>query len=338
MKIITYLDQNDRPKITSYKMTINEKVVLFDCGNIIDNAKDVDYIFISHEHQDHWKGLIDVILNTNARIFSTRTTKNLICALLEKILYWNKRPEGHNIKRAFANIETLYFEETILLDGLKATLYPSGHTFGSSMIYIQADLENVLYTGDMDYQPKNVNHQYYFPLNNKVDYLIVDGTTFIKDDIKKQSVQRIRNFNNNIIKINVRPEKAVYVAHAFINTGKYDDYKVFLRRDLSWYIESLHKQGYPIFTSKKILLETQKQGLGDVKGKKILISNDKYDVYNKDYMLSLHISHDDLVTFIHSLVSNPNVYIGHYNLNSKKRLVDFASYYDFNVLDEGVNK
>ena len=51
-------------------------------------------------------------------------------------------------------------EKNIFNKDIQFTLYRSGHTFGSSMIFLETKEYNLLYTGDIDYVSSDTNRQY----------------------------------------------------------------------------------------------------------------------------------------------------------------------------------
>ena len=83
MKINGYLDAN-RPsgKITSYEININQEIFFLDFGFDeldINKIKRIKYIFISHEHYDHFKALFKYAeyLSSNVVIYMTKTVKKI---------------------------------------------------------------------------------------------------------------------------------------------------------------------------------------------------------------------------------------------------------------------
>ena len=136
-------------KVTAYKYVIDNKEIFLDFGsrNITQSdIKNVDYIFITHEHLDHWEMLLKYELvkelNPKCEIYATKTTKELIQFLaIERIKKYSYKEEAYNyIINIINNIKScLLKKEYELSDTLKFTLFRSGHTFGSSMIYIKSN-------------------------------------------------------------------------------------------------------------------------------------------------------------------------------------------------------
>lgn len=314
-------------KITTYKFNLNKKTILFDYGTKIDDIDKVDYIFISHEHFDHYNGILEQALEISdyTKIFSTKTTKLLLIELIKMNLSTLdiKNNEKKRIIKLIEGIIEVPFEEEINLDNdLKFIFYPSGHTYGSAMIYLKGE-KSFLYTGDMDFHPKRFERQYYFNYNLDVDYLICDGTKFLDDE--KLESNDLSNLKSNKLTFKVRPEKAVFLAHKFANTSFFKDYKIFFEKDLKWYLDIIYKEGYNPYIVDKVMLDFKEI---EHKTKSIYLSSKKYEKFKRNNFISLHIAKNDLLDFI-SKVNAKNVLIGHYNSNNPPN--------DFTCIRIGVN-
>ena len=160
---------------------------MLDCGSTMfrkEDFADVKYFFISHAHLDHWIGLylnFDAVKNDSI-IFTTTTTKKLINVIVDDLLNGETiktNGEKRQIRNMFANIKEVYFEQPFELGNLTFTLYPAGHMFGASMLYIEGKNNTFLYTGDMDYVEGNKERSYYFDSSKRIDYLLIDGTKLL---------------------------------------------------------------------------------------------------------------------------------------------------------------
>lgn len=310
MKIIGY---SSLDKITTYKFVLNKKTILFDYGSKVDNIKDVDYIFITHEHFDHYQGLLFQALeiNENIKIFSTKTTKLLLLELVKMNLSTLdiKSNEKKRVIKLIEEIIEIQFEQTYFLDdGLSFIFYPSGHTYGSAMIYLIGD-ECILYTGDMDYHRKRLDRRYSFDYNNIVDYVICDGTKILDDE--KIESNDLSNYKSKKLTFMAKPEKAVFLAQRLAQASYFKDYKIFYERDLKWFLDILYSQGYNPYIEDKIMLDL---GIDYGYDKTIFISSKKYEKFKRNNFLSLHIAKNDLLDFL-AKISAKKVLIGHYDLN-----------------------
>lgn len=316
------------PKITSYIITINNKKILLDFGaTLSDNVLNtLDVVFISHEHKDHTSGLIESILKLreDCKIIMTRTTKLIILESMQREFVLIDKMK--KIKRLEAAIELLY-EENYLLDGIIFRLYQAGHTYGSSMLYIEGEYK-LLYTGDFNYYSKYNGLQYKCD-NLDLDYLILDGTNLLKNDFKRQSVTHLNKISNDIDRfyIHARAEKAILIGQILALEGKE---KIYYEPDLQWYVNILIAQGYAPYLGNAIFIdknELYKKENG------IYISSNLFEDFNKEYNIGLHISNENLMDFIYKM-NNPKILVGHYRLSSFDEIKNLTEYY---LIKEGVN-
>jgi glyoxylase-like metal-dependent hydrolase (beta-lactamase superfamily II) len=331
-------------KITSYKFEMENKRIMVDCGSGDIRKWDVenlDYLFISHAHMDHWEQLYNLApdINENCLIMATETTRRLIIEEVRERLsvdgsndaVWQKKMD------VFQRIVVCYFMKTVRLsDNLEVTFFPSGHMYGSAMIYLTTPSVRLFYTGDMDYAAKDVNRQYDCP-QVYADILIVDGTMLIKDDFKKQWVGKLVHTVENInpITINVRPEKAVILARMLAEQKVFDGHVIIYERDLLKYLKIMYEQGYEVFETNKIILGNNRNIQYP---KYISLSSKQYQKYNKDWTFGLHISREDMIRFIHEKFHHPTkVYLSHYNLKDYEELKLLYAPYDYQLLVVGNN-
>lgn len=347
MKLKTYVVGNEEKKITTYQFEIYKKNIMFDCGSERLKESDisnVDFLFISHEHLDHWYSLYILItkFKDDCKIYATETTKMIMLEIVKKELDRNGANDliQKTVIEAFKKINSLiFFKEYCLDDNINVILYPSGHTFGSSMVYLKtADLK-ILYTGDMDYVVKKENRKYECPNDLEVDILIVDGTNFLGSDYKTQMINRaaenVKDINH--ITFNIRTEKAVFLAQHLSEINCLNEHTIIYEGDLKWYLKIISEQGYNAFLMNRIVLENKKKPIDDTK-KTIRLSSLRYQKYNRDWSFGLHISKDDVVSFIHQFQTYPKVYFGHYNLENYDEFKASCDEYKFNLLLAGVNE
>ena len=331
--------------LTTYMIKLNGKIVMldFNCHDMpISYIKNIDYIFITHEHIDHFGSLLnyEIIRNLKptVRIFSTKTTKELIKYIaienMEKHGYNNSKTES--ILKVIDSIEPIYFNINNTLDNnIDFYLYRSGHTFGSCSIHLIGEY-SLLYTGDIDYVSNNPFRQHQIPYGLHIDYLIIDGTRLFEIDYKGVSVNRfIENVkkmrNKKYLEYNVKPEKAVFYALALAE--KMDDFVFAYGEQMRWYLKIVVENGYnPYVINKIVFCDNVEEEYSDSKIIKFVYSDTKYDLNNR---LSLHISKFDLLNIINNnIINNPKVLIGHYE-NRKHEKID--SFVDYVLLKKGEN-
>ncbi len=316
------------PKITSYIININNKKILLDFGApLSDNILNkIDLVFISHEHKDHISGLIDSILKLrdDCEIIMTKTTKLIILESMRRefvLIDKNKK-----IKRLEKARELLY-EDDFLFGDIILRLYQAGHTYGSSMLYIEGEYK-LLYTGDFNYYSKYNGLQYKCD-DLDLDYLILDGTNLLKNDYKRQSVTHLNKLSNERPRfyVHARAEKAILIGQILALEGKKN---IYYEPDLQWYLNILISQGYAPYLGNLISIDME-----DLHKEKdgIYISSVLFESFNKEGNIGLHISNEDIMDFIHRL-NSPKVLVGHYRLSSFNEIKELTEYY---LLKEGVN-
>lgn len=332
MKIKTF----GRDKITSYKIKIKDKIVMldFDGENINQyDVKDVDYIFFSHCHTDHFLELLnyDVAkhLKENVKIYATSTTgvyiQEYASAYFQKQGYTDKKIRFYN--KLFEKMENVYFNEEIELDGFKVQVYPSGHTFGSAMLLFTSSESTILYTGDMDDGNEEIGIDLQFP-NAKVDYIIADGTNLLDTEYKGVSLNQVKNYinrqkSNEPIYYYAHPEKAVL--YAFALSKKMDDVMFFYDDEICKKLKIFWFFGYNLFKEGKILSISRLEKYEDNKKIKKVIFTSNQLKYNIDYKLSLHMTKNRFEKHIEQNIFNkPKILIGHYNFEKAKNNISLG--------------
>ncbi|MCB2289394.1 MBL fold metallo-hydrolase [Clostridium sp. CS001] len=193
---------------------ISGKTVLLDCGlyqgkdernfgneEFDFNAKDIDYVILSHAHIDH-SGRIPLLYKKGFKgtIFSTQATKDLCSIMLpdsghiqESEIEWKNRKRE---RRGLKPLEPLYtvklaessislfsafpYDEMIdIFDGLKIRFRDAGHLLGSAIVelYIKEEYQEevkLVYSGDLG----NINKPILKDptIINHTDYLIMETT------------------------------------------------------------------------------------------------------------------------------------------------------------------
>ena len=319
--------------ISAYKIKVGKYNVMLDFNgdNLTkEDVDDVDFIFLSHEHLDHCEKLINYeivdSLKRGVKIFTTKTTKKIVSYSLTTRMNDIRHVDDYSdkiynqIKNLLDNIVTVPFKKEIIIDdNFSFTFYRSGHTFGSSMVYIKSSDYSLLYTGDMDYADKDENRKYDFPYNMKVDYIICDGTNLFNKDYKGVYNRFVKNKLSerkpgDIVLYKARTEKAVLYA---LSLASKIDNCLFLYTDkLKWYIKILYEQQYDIFKTDKVMMEREYEERKELYKDKIIVKfsdGDKGFDVNTD--LSLHITKIDFSNFLETyFVEEPKkVFVGHYN-------------------------
>jgi Cft2 family RNA processing exonuclease len=191
----------------SYYLNFSGTGIILDCGvhpqksglealPDFDLIKDfsVDYVLISHAHQDHLGALpylvkkhpyIKIIATPQTRALAELTLHNSVAILKQQLQEEDKLQvyTHEEIDLLIQSIEYKSYNEKFLLDGydnrnkypLSAKFFDAGHILGSAGIYLEYGDEKIYYTGDI-----NLDKQALLPgadlPNIKVDTLILETT------------------------------------------------------------------------------------------------------------------------------------------------------------------
>ncbi len=151
-------------------LSIYNKNILLDCGIRQSSSKDtlpdfksiqdqggVDAIIVSHAHMDHI-GSLPIISKEypEARIYTTRMTKDLMKVLLYDSLKIMKNREGEIPLYAEGDVISMlnrvfpinYMVEFSIFENIKLTFYTAGHIAGAACIYITTPEGSLFYSGD----------------------------------------------------------------------------------------------------------------------------------------------------------------------------------------------
>ena len=332
--------------LTAYKIIRDNKTIFFDFGASTikkTDVQDIDYIFITHEHLDHWEMLLNYplmkCLNKNTQIYASKTTKDIILEI------FNKKEKSYTLEAReyllsiIQNINVALFNTKYkLTESLSFEFFRSGHTFGSAMIYLISDEEKLLYTGDFDYVKKDSSRQYFVPYGVEVDTLICDGTNVVKREFKGMRIDEIRTYieRHKFVDYQIRPEKAVIYAQYL--SEKIDDTIILYTEQLLWYLDIITNNGYNAFINDRVMFETKKidYKLRYPNKKIIRLTTNKND-YLLDNKLGLHITSSELNKFINeNFITKPKrIYLGHYNMNDV--IESGYNSREIKLLNEGVN-
>ena len=344
-------------KITTYIYKNSSYECAFDFGSndipSID-VKNLDYIFITHEHSDHFMGLYNVeyaeiLLKNNCHIYASNVTKDLILAIFENSIKVSlDRREIVTIRKLLEKIEgVLFFEKYALNKNSYFKFFPSGHTYGSSMIYLNDSECKILYTGDIDYSNDDSDRQYNLDLDidETVDYLIADGTYLDSKNFKDEDVNAIRENiiergHNNFL---CKTEKILFFSKKLMLSSKLKDkYFVGLSSEIKWYLEILKKYNYDPFVTDVIVLKSNVYEPPENRAEILVTSKINSKQTNVNGLVGLHISFIDFANFIQQFdPAKTKILIGHYNTGKQNAILktfgsnNLTYEYDVKVLETG---
>jgi putative mRNA 3-end processing factor len=131
------------------------KGIFCEQGNFyIDPSGRVDYAIVTHAHTDH-------ATSGSTKYLSHKLTKPLIESRIRA-----------------KNVQGIEFGETININGVNATLYPSGHIIGSAQVKLEYKGETAVITGDFKNVNDNVSGQYE-PIETNT--LVIESTFGVPD-------------------------------------------------------------------------------------------------------------------------------------------------------------
>jgi Cft2 family RNA processing exonuclease len=151
----------------------------------------IDYVLLSHAHQDHLSSLPFLIKKFPfIKILSTPQTRALAELVLhDSISILKKQPGSEDLEiysheeidLLIKSIEYRTYNENFRLscykgtEDINATFYNSGHILGSAGILIQTPNHKLFYTGDINLSPQSLIQGAELP-GEKVDTLIIEST------------------------------------------------------------------------------------------------------------------------------------------------------------------
>ena len=158
--------------------------------NLLDGLWELDGILLSHGHIDHVGSLPSVVEDAqDVPIYTTLPTREIIELQLNQSLISTtfsreelvdfprvKEFNALRVQRAIENITPVKWEHPITCGTCQIRFFPAGHILGASMIYIESDAGNILFTGDFTSFDQLTIPKYQLPDNLDVDLLITEST------------------------------------------------------------------------------------------------------------------------------------------------------------------
>lgn len=188
-----------------YYLQINNCGILLDCGmhprktgveslprlSLIEN-KPVDFLLISHAHQDHLDSLpyfvnkfpyVKIITTPQTRAVAELTLHNSVSIMKENIADDNFRIYSHDeIDLLIRSIEYKACGEVFEIsasgkkdNNIKVCFYDAGHIIGSAGILLQAADFRIFYTGDINLNDQSLLKGASLPVE-KINLLILECT------------------------------------------------------------------------------------------------------------------------------------------------------------------
>ena len=254
---------------------------------------------------------VEALLKTGCEIYASNVTKDLILAIFENSIRVDLDERNtKKIRELLNRIKgVLFFEKYQLTKELYFRIFPSGHTYGSSMVYLHGEEFNILYSGDIDYASDDSDRQYKLELedNEDVDYFIVDGTYLNADKYKDEALNKIRDdiiikrFNNFLCK----PEKMIFFAKKLISIPAIKrNHCIVFTSEMKWYLTILKKYNYDPFITDYILLDSAIYALPENKRAIFVTGKRKDKQTNVTGIVGLHINFKEMAYLIQRFDAN----------------------------------
>ena len=159
-------------------------------GDFLDGLWELDGILLSHGHIDHVGSLPFVAEEAqDVPIYATLPTQEIIDLQLNQSLTSTtfsheelvdfprvKEFNALRVQRAIENITPIEWGCPITCETCQITFFPAGHILGASMVYIESNAGNILFTGDFTSFDQLTVPKHQLPDNLDVDVLITEST------------------------------------------------------------------------------------------------------------------------------------------------------------------
>ena len=158
--------------------------------NLLDGLWELDGILLSHGHIDHIGALPFVVEEArDVPMYATLPTREIVNLQLNQSLTSTtlsrealvdfprvKEFNALRVQRAIESITPIEWYSPITCETCQITFFPAGHILGASMVYIESEAGNILFTGDFTPFDQLTVPKYQLPDDLDVDLLITEST------------------------------------------------------------------------------------------------------------------------------------------------------------------
>ena len=240
--------------------------------NLLEGLWDLDAILISHGHLDHVGALPTVIEQApKVPIYTTSPTKDIMEVQLEPrkadatfvdVQAVNEFNEKR-VKQVIKNIRSITWDEPIQFGNCQITFFPAGHILGASMIYIESDSGNVLFSGDFTDFDQMTVHGYRLPDDLEVDLLIAESTYGYQNILHTSDIAAEREIfaskiaqcleENGSILIPAfaigRSQEVALILQSLMSEGKLQPFTIYIDGLAQYFCEIYERHGVKVFGS-----------------------------------------------------------------------------------------
>jgi len=113
-------------------------------------------VLLSHSHLDHSGALPLLVKEYSTPIYSININKELVELLLEDSIKVSAEEgyelpfSSYDVKQTVKNFVDVSYNKKIKIGDFNVTFFDAGHIPGSSMIFLESEKTNILYTGDFN--------------------------------------------------------------------------------------------------------------------------------------------------------------------------------------------
>lgn len=113
-------------------------------------------VLLSHSHLDHSGAIPILVKDYSTPIYSINVNRELVELLLEDSIKVSAEEgydlpfSSYDIKQTIKNFVDVYYNKKVKIGNIMATFFDAGHIPGSSMIFLETQKDNILYTGDFN--------------------------------------------------------------------------------------------------------------------------------------------------------------------------------------------
>lgn len=177
------LHDNDRKVLLDCGLELRPKQTPLEPAGVLDHARDLDAIILSHAHIDH-SGFIPRLYQEGYRgpTYLTPPTRDITLRLWEDTFKINPDVHWEYDWMEYAYDHTVakpYKKKFKVTDGVTAEFYNAGHVLGAASVLVEWDGARILYSGDINDRRTPFFNGFELP-EEDVDVVIMESTNGVR--------------------------------------------------------------------------------------------------------------------------------------------------------------